>query len=498
MLVDPNTGLPMEDQPQRRSMVGGAITTENKVAGAVSAFAQDTGVAPPSGVLDASTNAVPGGLKSTAWNIYRGSRTMAFGGVNGKAQITGINSTLNPRYFGRFSSMKAMGGVDVESSNRIFRASKYGQNQAYTPFNNLYRMGNAVVGGRAGLGAMADKSIARRAAVAAADPAAAPAKSGGFATRMSRYAGEEGDAFARGTLGRITAADKMARGKLPTSNMLGFLQETDKGLANAYRTSVSGIGFNEKSLRYQNTATGRFVSSAKATQALSGVTATGDDAARLAYASVNGSISGRASGFMAQMRLGTAGAAGQEAAELAGKKSFVAGTQSAARFMERAGIERVAATATSKGFFQATGAFGPGISNLSQYGVKAGQKVGMKTAGKVAAKGGIKLGAKLGAAAAVNAIPVAGQVMSLILLADLAMDVGKIGVEVFKSGVDFAKDAAISYKGSINKGVMGMGYRDSTVAATSRARGVQAIQNSRLNARSVLGSEAGAMHAHFG
>ncbi len=496
MLVDPNTGLPMEDQPQRRSIVGGAITTENKVAGAVSAFAQDTGMAPPSGVLDASTSAVPGGLKSTAWNIYRGSRTMAFGGVNGKAQITGINSTLNPRYFGRFSSMKAMGGADVESSNRLFRASKYGQNQAYSPFNNLYRMGNAVVGGRAGLGAMADKSIARRAAVAAADPAAAPAKSGGFAARMSRYAGEEGDAFARGTLGRITAADKMARGKLPTSNMLGFLQETDKGLANAYRTSVSGIGFNEKSLRYQNTATGRFVSSAKATQALSGVTATGDDAARLAYASVNGSIAGRASGFMAQMRLGTAGAAGQEAAELAGKKSFVAGTKSAAKFMEGAGIERVAATATSKGFFQASTAIGPQV--LQQYGIQAGQKVGMTTAGKIAAKGGLKLGAKLGAAAAVNAIPVAGQIASVILLADLAMDVGKIGVEVFKSGVDFAKDAAISYKGSINKGVMGMGYRDSTVAATSRARGVQAIQNSRLNARSVLGSEAGAMHAHFG
>ncbi len=494
MLVDPNTGLPMEDQPQRRGMIGSALNAENAGAGAISGFAQNTGLAPTGGLTDATTNAIPGGLKSTAWNIYRGSRTMAFGGVNGKTQITGINSTLNPRYFGRFSSMQAMGGSSVENSNRVFRASKYGQNQAYSPFNNLYRMGNAVVGGRAGLGAMADKSIARRAAVAAADPAAAPTKVGGFSARMSRYASEEGDAFARGTLGRITAADKMARGKLPTSNMLGFLQETDKGLADAYRASTS-IGFNEKSLRYQNTATGRFVSSAKATQALSGVTAT-DDATRLAYASVNGSISGRVSGFMAQMRLGTAGVFGQEAAEQAGKTSFVAGTKSAARFMEGAGIERVAATATSKGYFKASTAMDSQV--LKKYGVQAGQKVGMQTAGKIAAKGGIKLGAKLGAAMAVNAIPVAGQIASVIMLADLAMDVGKIGVEVFKSGVDFAKDAAISYKGSINKGVMGMGYRDSTVAATSRARGVQAIQNSRLNARSVLGSEAGAMHAHFG
>jgi hypothetical protein len=165
--------------------------------------------------------------------------------------------------------------------------------------------------------------------------------------------------------------------------------------------------------------------------------------------------------------------------------------------MERAGIERVAATATSKGFFQASTAMGPQV--LEKFGIKAGEKVGLKTAGKVAMqKGGLKIGARLGAAAAINAVPVAGQIASAVLLADLAMDVGKLGVEVFKSGVDFAKDAAISYKGSINKGVMGMGYRDNTVAATSRARGVQAIQNSRLNARSVLGSEAGAMAAHFG
>ena len=110
MLVDPNTGLPMEDQPQRRGIVGSALNAENAAAGAVSGFAQDTGLAPTGAITEASTNAVPGGLKSTAWNIYRGSRTMAFGGVNGRAQITGINSTLNPRYFGRFSSMKAMGG----------------------------------------------------------------------------------------------------------------------------------------------------------------------------------------------------------------------------------------------------------------------------------------------------------------------------------------------------------------------------------------------------
>ena len=481
MLVDPNTGLPMQNNSPE-SIVGGAIGAQSAGAGALSSVGQQAGFFGPGSIPDATLDAIPGIAQTTAWNTFRGSRTIAYG-AKGVEQITGFRATMSPRYLGRMPSMKAMGGSSVNSANYAFRGSKYSAGQAYTPFNIMARFGNY------GFNKIASSSsITTRAAAG-----------GNFSSSMFNL-NSEGSAFSAGTLGRITAADKMARGKLPTGNIMNFLGETDNALANAYRTSASGIGFNEKSLRYQNTATGRFVSSAKATQALSGVTATGDDATRLAYASVNGSISGRASGFMAQMRLGTAGATAQEAiGATAGKQSFVAGTQSAARFMERAGIERVAATATSKGFFQATGAFGPGIGNLDKFGVKAGEKVTMQTAGKVAMqKGGLKIGARLGAAMAVNAIPVAGQIASAVLLADLAMDVGKLGVEVFKSGVDFAKDAAISYRGSINKGVMGMGYRDNTVAATSRARGVQAIQNSRLNARSVLGSEAGAMAAHFG
>jgi hypothetical protein len=53
-------------------------------------------------------------------------------------------------------------------------------------------------------------------------------------------------------------------------------------------------------------------------------------------------------------------------------------------------------------------------------------------------------------------------------------------------------------QGTMNNDVFGNGYKDNEVAATSRARGVMAIQNSRLNARSLLGSEGAMMHAHFG
>ena len=80
------------------------------------------------------------------------------------------------------------------------------------------------------------------------------------------------------------------------------------------------------------------------------------------------------------------------------------------------------------------------------------------------------------------------------LMYDIGKGVGKIAV----GGMNFAKDAIKSMQGSINKPMFGTGFKDNEVAATSRSRGVMAIQNSRLNARSLLGSEAGMMASHFG
>jgi hypothetical protein len=100
----------------------------------------------------------------------------------------------------------------------------------------------------------------------------------------------------------------------------------------------------------------------------------------------------------------------------------------------------------------------------------------------------------LGARTAAMAIPG----LNLLATASLVYDLGKMGGEVIKSGVNLAKDAVKSMKGSIDKPMFGMGYKDNEVAATSRARGVAAIQNSRLNARSALGSEGAMMAAHFG
>jgi hypothetical protein len=108
---------------------------------------------------------------------------------------------------------------------------------------------------------------------------------------------------------------------------------------------------------------------------------------------------------------------------------------------------------------------------------------------------GTKQGAMvLGARTAAMAIPG----LNLLATASLVYDLGKMGGEVVKSGINLTRDAVKSMKGSIDKPVFGMGYKDNEVAATSRSRGVMAIQNSRLNARSMLGSEGAMMAAHFG
>ena len=135
--------------------------------------------------------------------------------------------------------------------------------------------------------------------------------------------------------------------------------------------------------------------------------------------------------------------------------------------------------------------------NKTRVATKALEQGVFKTLGikRTLAAAGTKQGAAvLGMRTAAMAIPG----LNLLATASLVYDLGKMGGELVKSGATLAKDAVKSMKGSIDKPLFGMGYKDNEVAATSRSRGVMAIQNSRLNARSMLGSEAGMMAAHFG
>jgi hypothetical protein len=161
-----------------------------------------------------------------------------------------------------------------------------------------------------------------------------------------------------------------------------------------------------------------------------------------------------------------------------------------------AASEMLSGTGTS---FNNLGKFGDKVSRGGPLGRILPKKSNISVMAKMADDVGDKAAARVlrgqlykkGAAFAMRSLSVVGN-------AALVYDLGKLAGKGVLAGGNFAKDAVKSMQGSMNKPLFGMGFRDNEVAATSRARGVAAIQNSRLNARSMLGSEAGMMAAHFG
>ena len=135
-----------------------------------------------------------------------------------------------------------------------------------------------------------------------------------------------------------------------------------------------------------------------------------------------------------------------------------------------------------------------GADHLALGGGKGLLTGGLKIAGGAAEKGAMKFAAARTAQLAGLAIPG----VNLAMTAWMAYDLTRMGMEALAGAPEFAADAVKSMTGSMNKPIMGMGYKDTAVAATSRSRGVMAIQNSRLNSRSALGSEAAYLHGHFG
>lgn len=119
-------------------------------------------------------------------------------------------------------------------------------------------------------------------------------------------------------------------------------------------------------------------------------------------------------------------------------------------------------------------------------------------AGKAFKAGEKKVALKLGGRFAAAQYAKVATPVNIVGTAAMVYDLGKMAATGIVSAGNFAKEAVKSMQGSMRKPLFGMGYQDNEVAATSRSRGVMAIQNSRLNARSMLGAEAGMMAAHFG
>jgi hypothetical protein len=134
------------------------------------------------------------------------------------------------------------------------------------------------------------------------------------------------------------------------------------------------------------------------------------------------------------------------------------------------------------------------VDDIGKYGVRS-----LSSLSRMALSAGQKgVAAKLAGTASARALGLAMPGLNVIGTASVVYDLTKLAATGVVAAGNFAKEAVKSMQGSIRKPLFGMGYKDNEVAATSRARGVMAIQNSRLNARSTLGSEASMMASHFG
>jgi len=159
-----------------------------------------------------------------------------------------------------------------------------------------------------------------------------------------------------------------------------------------------------------------------------------------------------------------------------GSQSFLQGSARGTQWAQELGIERNAA----------------GRITAREAAKGAGRAaVGKKAAFSGAAKGLALMG---GSIATGPAAPIVATVGAAIF----AKDVLKLATTGAGHAMETGLGAAKSLQGGLNTGIMEGGFTDNETTLTSRSRGVMAISNSRLNARSVLGHEASAMSQHFG
>lgn len=304
-------------------------------------------------------------------------------------------------------------------------------------------------------------------------------KSAGIAEGTTLFGPGMIAAISAGTkLDRLAAAGKLTGSSLEQTllNVKRLAEANNKGLFMMNYATISPAGMSSAAMGGAAPAGMTFFD-----EAASSLRASGGASRGVAGNLMASSLAGEGTRYLAgyfRGAQGFAGAAGLEGKALLGAQNAVAHMQKA---LGTAGI-------TGK-----SGAKYVGLEGAERLlAGNAFRELGVKGAFKTF---GTSAGAKvLGARAAALAIPG----LQFVAAASLVYDIAKMGGEVVKSGINLARDASKSLQGSINKPMFGMGYRDTELAATSRARGVMAIQNSRLNARSVLGSEASMMAAHFG
>jgi hypothetical protein len=78
-----------------------------------------------------------------------------------------------------------------------------------------------------------------------------------------------------------------------------------------------------------------------------------------------------------------------------------------------------------------------------------------------------------------------------------AQMLGSMGVEAYSGFKTWERQARENYRAQTYQGVVGNGFQDTARAQTMRQAALQAIQGSKLNARSALGGEAQIINKNF-
>ena len=368
------------------------------------------------------------------------------------------NATLRPRAFGRFHSISVFADTSQE---------------AYTPFGASGFLGNSKFG----------KSLLEK-------------------TGMNLKQDES--AFGPGLLSGISAGRRVdvleAKALKGSSRAAKKLGKIDKQLMNLAKMNSAPIAPVQK---FAGGEFGRILPKSlnsgiilPAGQSASGMALSGGVAGEIG--SMTGNIGVRGNMYASSMPGAVTKFAG---GYVRGSMGFGATGGLSGRALEGA---KAAETRFGSAFAKAFGDDGLKIGGQLFKGAEGGAKLLQGSGGKalfreLGTEGLAKLAASGGGRVlASRALGMAIPGLNVLMAAQFAYDIGKMGGEIIKSGINLAKDANRSLQGSIAKPAFGMGYKDTEAAATSRARGVQAIQNSRLNARSALGTEGAMMAAHYG
>lgn len=422
------------------------------------------------------------------------SRRAARAAAAGKTPMVGTArlNNLNPRAINRLHSVSALGGGDIKG--------------AYNPFQAFSGAVNSLVG-------KASKNEGFRKAMGLADdfdPKVDRAFSGGVLGRidtLNKLSGIEktiaiGEARGGGAALKGRELKRFTRAQAQRANIVNNIKQVQSAANPAMNAIVNGPAVNSAARAARE--------SVRAAASLAPPGMITDDALRL---SVRAAGRGAVTAGNAAAATNAAAIAANPANAVASTMtrgllsnritSFYKGTLDVANMSrgQRAVTTRVARALGGKAghlqFMDDFGVAGKYAGNFINRAQGGGKMMGMAL--QYARSGGsTRVAAKMGAMGATRFAGAAMTPLNVLSTGQLMYDIGKGIGKMAVGGINFAKDAMKSMQGTINKPMFGTGFKDNEVAATSRARGVMAIQNSRLNARSLLGSEAGMMAAHFG